>query len=691
MSQSVLEEKAWVKLPWPLACLLTGAAMLWVAVLGNPLQLSENQWFDQCLRWRHQAGLAPSVDARLLHLDITGKDLAGLASLEDEYEAAARLIREASALGAELVVFDVIYGRGTPAMGERILRSIRESAVTVVLAEGYGADAKKVSSFPYLESLYAPAGLINVSADADGVYRHYRYVQREGGDAEPSLALAAYMALEGLRWREDVRLPRPGVLEWQVLSPDGTQRVARQLKVAGPQPLLDFRSGWTATGPAAIPHLRLEDLFALSVNRATPDSRPLAGKVLFVSYAASGVVDFGATAFGENTPLVSLHAVALNDLLQESLHSLLPRWAAMLTLLLTLAMPLAAQGIVSDKLLTLFWFLGGVTAAGLSMGFLLRTQWVLPFVLWTVLWTVLFLAEMSRRYGLVLIRRLRLQITMGYYFSPRVMEKVLANPGAMDPQHVRLTVLLTDLRNFTPLSEKLGTRGIFALLNQVFEVQTQAVMAEDASLEHFLGDQFLCYWGAPDPQPDAAERAVRGAVALMRAMEEIKGTLSEEIRQLFGYGVALHTGQAMIGNIGSALRLDYGVVGDLINSTARVESLTKVYKLPFIMTRETYAALHERPPYRAIDTVRVVGKSTPLELIEVRHPFGAASFDALAADYAIIYERYHCGDFESAARGFLGLAERFGDGASRLLAARCREFLTEPPRDWDGIYRFQAK
>ena len=114
------------------------------------------------------------------------------------------------------------------------------------------------------------------------------------------------------------------------------------------------------------------------------------------------------------------------------------------------------------------------------------------------------------------MQRLKLRATMGLYFSPRIMEHVLKNPGSMEPQQAELTLLLTDLRNSTAIAETLGPGGTFQLLNQVFETQTKAIMAEDGSMEHFLGDQFLSYWGAPDPQPDAADRAFRAASLSLR-------------------------------------------------------------------------------------------------------------------------------------------------------------------------------
>ena len=166
------------------------------------------------------------------------------------------------------------------------------------------------------------------------------------------------------------------------------------------------------------------------------------------------------------------------------------------------------------------------------------------------------------------LEKIKLRHTMGLYFSPRVLDAVLANPGSMKPRHADVVLLLTDLRNSTPLAEKLGPAGMFKLLNKVFEAQTSAIMSEEGNLEHFLGDQFLSYWGAPNPQPQAANQSARAAIKLITAMEKLRADLPPDIQALFGYGVALHAGRVLVGNKGSALRLDYGLVGDAVNEVA---------------------------------------------------------------------------------------------------------------------------
>jgi len=289
------------------------------------------------------------------------------------------------------------------------------------------------------------------------------------------------------------------------------------------------------------------------------------------------------------------------------------------------------------------------------------------------------------------LERLKLRHTMGLYFSPRVMEAVLSDPGSMKPRRAEVVLLLTDLRNSTPLAETLGPQGMFELLNKVFEVQTNAIMAEEGNLEHFLGDQFLSYWGAPQKQPDAADRAERAAMALITAMEKLRATLSPEVQKLFGYGVALHSGSVLVGNKGSALRLDYGLVGDTVNEAARVEALTKYYGVRMIVTRDAFAQFSPQFMRRLLDRVIVKGKSEPVELYECENPCTPPDYAGLCARYKIAYDEYFFGRFAEAQKLFDALVREYSDGASKTLSARCTELRAHPPAAWQGVWKMDAK
>jgi adenylate cyclase len=286
---------------------------------------------------------------------------------------------------------------------------------------------------------------------------------------------------------------------------------------------------------------------------------------------------------------------------------------------------------------------------------------------------------------------MKLRHTMGLYFSPRVLDVVLADPGSMHPRRADVTLLLTDLRNSTPLAETLGPKGMFELLNRVFEVQTKAIMGEEGNLEHFLGDQFLSYWGAPQAQPDAADRASRAAIKLITAMEQLRPSFTPEVQKLFGYGVALHSGGVLVGNKGSAQRLDYGLVGDTVNEAARMESLTKYYGVKLLVSRATFQQFSQPPAHRLVDRVIVKGKSEPVELFECENPCTPPNYADLCMRYTTAYDEYSAGHFAKARAQFDALAKDFTDGASRVLAARCAELVANPPAGWHGVWKMDAK
>ena len=693
----VAGEQIWLRSPWPLLLAICSAAALWTFVAGNPFEGLEMRWFGQILRWRYERGIAPPADPSIVHVDITQVDLRKTPTLELEYQNAANIIRQAFELGAKVVAFDVIFGRGNEVMADPILKEIeraRSQNKTVILAEALlpspeDGKEERVRSFPFRDRLL-PAGLINVRADNDGVLRRYDYAQQAGsGRYEPSLGLACYLAWRDIAWDGGVTFPRPDVARWEELSSDFTSVEPRELKLE--TVLLNYRSPWTGKGPAAFRHYNVAQLDALYGTSRSSNAQPLANAIVIVSYYGAGLGDMGTTSIAANQPRVVLHSTALNDLMQRAWLRRSPRWVdalAVLGLIFLGALATLFRGTLS---LLLIWIVGIAGCCALSAFLILKTGWVPGLMSVGVTWTIITLVELGRRQSHEFIQRLKLRSTMSLYFSPHIMEHVLKNPGSMEPQQAEITVLLTDLRNSTPIAELLGPPGMFQLLNQVFETQTRAILAEDGSMEHFLGDQFLSYWGAPNAQPDATDRAFHASLNLISGMEELRANLEPKLKALFGYGVALHSGTALIGNKGSAQRLDYGLVGDLINSAARVESLTKYYGILFLITREAYARLSHPPVVRLVDKAVVKGKTTPLELLEVKHPHSHDHFDEILERYNAAFVEYERGNFAAAGQMFASLHNERHDKASAVMVERCQELAADSPRDWNGIYHLTSK
>ncbi len=688
-------EQLWWTKPWPLHLCLCACAVAVVLTFGNPLETQELEWVGQCLRWRFAAGWAPPVDRSIVHLNIDQNDLKALSSLDSEYATAARIIREASALGADVIAFDIVFARANPVTAQPLLDAIAEHQ-NVVLAEALNAAPGEpepsvlVRSFPFEEMPPAPGGLINLGADADGVIRHYDLIDQTTGGYEPSLAFAAYLLFMGLDWKRDVSFPDPGTAEWREISPTDFVTMIRRRVPVGPA-LLNFRCPWAVErSPAAFDYMNLRQLDALfESNNGKAKLKPLSNRILFVGYVATGHGDLGSTVFGSHEPLVYLHSTALDDLMQSRWLMRTGPLGDVLWLLSALLMLGGAQRCHRKWTLVLWWAFGLVVVVIVGGAALLRWNLVPPTMATASLWSLATVLEIGRRHTNELLQRQRLRNTMGLYFSPHVLKSVLENPGRLDPKRVEITVLLTDLRNSTALAEQLGTEGMLNLLNQIFAVENDAVFAEDGSLEKPVGDQFLAYWGAPDLQPDAADRALRAALALIEGMHKLGEEVDSDVRKLFGYGLALHAGEALIANIGSAQFFHYGVIGDLINATARVESLTKYYGVLALATKEVHESLAKVPESRLIDRVIVKGKSKPLELFELRHMFSPKNFQEIAAEYSAAFALYQNGEFSTAERRFRVLSEC--DRPSAVLAQRCAELAIRQPSDWNGIFMMMAK
>ena len=667
-------------------CVLSALCVL---AFGTPLEFLERRWFDLGLKIRELRGQTPPADPRVVLVGIDDEDLVSLHSLEDEYQAAADCIRQASDLGAAVVALDVVYARGTEKLAQPILEAAGKGA-SVVAAEAVrkGVDGRdvRIRSFPWRKERWLPAGLINVEADPDGSHRTYPLFPAAGRRSEAALGVAAYFAAKGLQPGVDLRQSGTGSVEWEELSEDGTRAVQRRL-ADGRTRMLNFRGGWARNG--GFTRLNLRGLRELHAREMARGGTPLAGRVLFLANASTGVADTGPTPFGPNEPLVLLHATAFNDLVQDSAIFRAPRWADACGIVLLAFLGRLVGLCPRKRWLFVLWGAGLLGTAISSLWLLWNPGILVGAATAGVLWTLGIISELSCRHSDELAQRQHIRSSMGFYFPPRILEDVLANPGSLEPRRVEITVLLTDLRNSTPLAEKLGAEGMLGLLNKIFSIENQAVFRHEGSLEKPVGDQFLAYWGAPDPQPDKARRAVSAAQELITGLGVLGKGLPPEVQALFGYGVSVHSGSALLANIGSAQFYHYGIIGDLINATARIESLTKVYGVRALFTREVLEQLEPRPVSRLIDVVIVKGKSVPVELHEIRHSDNEHHFEQVLGPYREAFELYRAGCFQKAANGFALLAAV--DGPSRLLQERCIGFSKEPPRDWAGVHAFESK
>jgi hypothetical protein len=198
------------------------------------------------------------------------------------------------------------------------------------------------------------------------------------------------------------------------------------------------------------------------------------------------------------------------------------------------------------------------------------------------------------------------------------------------------------------------------------------------------------YWGAPQDQPDAADLALAAGARIIRELDALHATLEPGVKELFGFGLAIHCGNALFGNKGARIRLDYGILGDIINGCARIESLTKFYGVRQIITREVLdkAKATKKPPVRYLDRIRVKGKKDPMEMFEVLINPTEERFAVVTA-YEEAWQKYAAGQFTEAAALFEKLADC--DKPSHVLLDRCHDLIASPPEKWEGVFIFKEK
>jgi adenylate cyclase len=261
-----------------------------------------------------------------------------------------------------------------------------------------------------------------------------------------------------------------------------------------------------------------------------------------------------------------------------------------------------------------------------------------------------------------------------------------------------MTVLFSDIRGFTTLAEGLAPDAVVRLLNEFFTPMTRLVLAEGGTLDKYMGDALMAFFGAPVRQDDHAGRACAAALAMRDELVRLNrhwrgaGRLGEE--QSVGIGIGLNSGLMAVGNMGSDEIFDYTVIGDNVNLGSRVEGLNKMYGTEILVTGATVEAAGADFLFREIDRVRVKGKTEAVALYELVSSRPATPADLERADlYARALAAYRSRRFNEALETFDEiLAAHPGDGPAGILRARCRRYRFDtPPPDWDAVETLTSK
>lgn len=289
-------------------------------------------------------------------------------------------------------------------------------------------------------------------------------------------------------------------------------------------------------------------------------------------------------------------------------------------------------------------------------------------------------------------KRLFFEGALRRYLAAPIVEELIRDPTKLKlgGEKREVTVLFFDIAGFTSIAEELPVDELVTLVNGYLDEVVQAIFGEDGTLDKFIGDAVMAFWGAPLTQPDHPLRACRAALDMQRALDRFAKTQHVPLLRSLAGRVGVHTGVAAIGNLGSSTIMSYTVMGDTVNVASRLEHINKFYGTAVIASEET-VRLACWPGARELDRVRVTGRSQPLRIFELCEPDRAPPKVALDA-YQLGLALYRRREFAAASASF-EQARVLGDGrCAAVMARKAAEMLITPPApDWDGATDFLLK
>lgn len=468
--------------------------------------------------------------------------------------------------------------------------------------DGYGSNIEKIA-------IAAPkAGFFNAIADSDGVVRAAPLLATYNGDYYESLALALYRAT----------LNSPLVMPSYINSTtarsidslqllDGTSNVSiKTIKVDNRAAVLVPYRGLGGVAGGSFQYVSATDV----INRRI-GTKELNGKIILVGSSAPGLLDLRVTPVGQTYPGVETHANLLSSMLDEKAivvpdYAMGVEVAYLLLVGLSLAFVLPALTAMRALMFSLATLL---VPAALNIYFFVAHG--LVFSMASLILLSLFAYMLNMSYGYFVESKSKRELTklFGSYVPPQLVDEMLLEPSdhTMKALSRELTVMFCDLRGFTKMAENLEPAQLQHMLNDVFGRLTQLIVDRRGTVDKYMGDCVMAFWGAPVSMTNHAELAVLTAQDITKTIKLINQEHRAMGLPIIKLGIGINTGQMCVGDMGSFMRRSYTVIGDAVNIAERLESLTKKYELPLLVGLTT---MRHTPQYnwREVDQVILDGK-----------------------------------------------------------------------------------
>jgi adenylate cyclase len=421
------------------------------------------------------------------------------------------------------------------------------------------------------------------------------------------------------------------------------------------------------------------------------------GKIVLVGASATGIGDQRSTPYGGiDYPGVEVHANVIDNILHQQFLVRGARQALWdVLVILFLGIPLGIwMALVQPR-----WMWFGATlfiplAAVDYMAF--RHNWWLNFTIPAMTLTGNVLLVSLYRALVEEKEKRKVRTEFGNYLSPEVVRRLLVDPRLVDPKKTDITVMFSDIRGFTTISEKLDAQELALFLNQYLSDMTRIVFKNNGTLDKYIGDAVMSFWGAPFEEPGHATKACNASLEMIQRVRELQKQWEAEGKPKLEIGIGLNTGVVSVGRMGSSLRRGYTAIGDAVNLSSRLEGLNKDYSTHIIVNETTYqGAKNDGFVFRELDLIRVKGKLQPVTIYQLMGRQADFAADGSAEAVRLQVEAFararglYRGRLWKAAKdAFREFLEKWPkDGPAGVYLERCQEYIiTEPPANWDGVF-----
>ena len=565
-----------------------------------------------------------------------------------------------------------------------IIRQSELSGVTVpfVRALGYAGTLKALQ-----DNAVGGGFFDSPLIDSDGVFRRAPLVQAYRGDLYPSLALAvAQNALGsppvGLSFAESATGALSGLELEALLLGDRAIPVNEQVSVYIP-----FRGR-----QGSFPFVSAKDVF----DQSAPADQ-LEGRIALLGASAAGLLDLRSTPVGQRYIGVEAHANLIAGLLDGTIRQQ-PSYSDGLELFL-LGLIGVLTVVVLPRLspLTALVFVIAILIASMAMNLWMWTSLGLVVPLASLLGYTLIAALLQINYGFFIESRNKRHLSriFGQYIPPSLVEEMdeSGEEVSLEGESREMSVLFSDVRGFTTISESLDARELTQLMNEFLTPITRVIQEHRGTIDKYMGDAVMAFWGAPLTDEEHARNAVVAGLDMIDAVNDLAPVFHERGWPPIAVGVGVSSGEMNVGNMGSEFRIAYTVMGDVVNLGSRLEGLTKQYGVDMIVSEGTASLLPDFT-FRELDLVRVKGKNEPVAIYEpvgVTDEIDEHSLDRVKR-FSDAIRAYRDQEWDTAQVLLDKLRQEQDDRIYNVYVERIGQFRRDPPPDdWDGVFEHLTK